>query len=242
MLVTRKLSALGPEELLAHLREAELDEPEILEVLRNPYCTLEIALTVGDSRRWTTSHVVRELLVGFRGFPFARAMNLLPTLPWTSLLQLAQAPSTPPVVKRQAEKKLLDRLVRMTLGEKTALARRAHRPLFQRLIATADEQVLTALLDNPRLVEVDVLVMVNTASAPRQFYFTLGRHHRWGLSYGVRLSLATCPRTPLPLALSAMVQLNPGDLRRIAEQPDVPERVQLAAQALCARRGIERGK
>jgi hypothetical protein len=240
--VTRKLSALGSEQLLAHLREAELDEPEVLEVLRNPYCTLEIALTVADSRRWTTSHVVRELLVGFRGFPFARAMSLLPTLPWTSLLQLAQAPRTPPVVQRQAEKQLLDRLTRMTRGEKIALARRAHRPLFPRLIATADEQVLTAMLDNPRLVEVDVLVMVNTASAPPQFFFTVGRHHRWGLSYGVRLSLAACPRTPLPLALSAMVQLNPGDLRRIGEQPDVPERIHQAALALYARRETERRK
>jgi len=238
--VSRKLSSLGPDELLREVHSAELDEVEVLEVLRNPYCSVEIALLVAQRPKWTTSHGVRELLVGFRGFPFADAMNLLPTLPWTSLLQLAQAPKTPPVVRRQAERKLLDRLAKMALGEKVALARRAHRPLFASLIATGDLPVLVALLDNPRLVENDMLVLVNTRDLQPQFFQAIVRHHRWGGSYGVRRAVAECPRTPYPLALSALVQLNPCDLRSIVDRGDLPERLRAAAQALLLRKGLER--
>ncbi len=236
--MVRKLSSLGPEELLAAVHGGELDELQVLEVLRNPHCTLEIAVQIADSPHWTGSHGVRELLVGHRGFPLARAMSLLPTLPWTSLLQLAQVPRTPPVVRRQAEKKLLDRLTKMTLGEKIALARRAHRPLLQSLMTTSDEQVLSALLDNPRVVENDVILMVNTSPAPPEFYFTLGRHHRWSLAYGVRLALAECARAPLPLVLSAMVQLNSMDLCRLADRRDLPERIRGAAETLWHRRRL----
>ena len=94
------------------------------------------------------------------------------------------------------------------------------------------------MLDNPRVVEVDVLLIVNTAQASPEFFLALGRHHRWSQSYRVRLALAECPRAPFPLALSAMVQLNPTDLRRLAERRDLPERTREAAETLFQRRGL----
>ncbi len=75
-------------------------------------------------------HGVRELLAGFPGFNFCRALDLLATLPWVSLLTISQAPKTPPVVRRHAERKLVSQMLTMALGEKIALARRAHRALF----------------------------------------------------------------------------------------------------------------
>jgi len=218
--------------LLELVRERPLDECEALEVLRNPFCTVEVAELVADSRQLLSSHVVREKLSGFRGFPFARAMDLLATLPWTSLLALAQHPPTPPVVRRQAEKKLLYHMPKMTLGEKVALARKVHRPLLKNLIAIADGQVLAALLDNPRMAETDILLVLNTVAAPREFYGVLARHHKWGQYYGVRRALAEASGTPLPLALSALVQLRDTDLREIAESATTPERVREAARAL----------
>ena len=129
------ISTLNSDQLLDRVRRHDLDEPAILEVLRNPYCTVEIAELIAESRLWTTSYKVRERLAGTPGIPFARAANLLGTLPWLSLLLVAQEPATAPMVRRHAEKKLLEKIGKMTLGEKVALARRAHRPLFSKLIA-----------------------------------------------------------------------------------------------------------
>ena len=120
----------------------------------------------------------------------------------------------------------------MTLGEKVALSRRAHRPLLPQMIAQGEEEVLEALLDNPRLVENDLLVLLRSRDLPEAFVRSLARHHRWGTHYRVRRAIAESPAAPLPVALSALVSLRPGDLVRFARRRDLPDKVREAAQAL----------
>lgn len=227
-----RVADMNSEDLLALVGAGELREQDALDALRNPYCTAEVAEAIANRRELLVSHTVRELLSGFRGFGFSRAMDLIATLPWTSLLALAQNPRTPPVVRRHAEKKLISSIATMSLGEKVALARRVHRPLLRPLIATADGHVLTALLSNQRLSENDVLLILNTVEASPDFYLEVARHHRWGHCYAVRLSLARCPHVPLPMALAALVQLRSSDLAAVATRPDVREPVRSAAAAL----------
>jgi hypothetical protein len=234
--MAQRLSELGSRELLDRVANDELGEGEVLEVLRNPHCTIEIAERIVNTPGWLTSHVVRERLAAFRGMPLSRSLNLLQTLPWLSLLHLAQLPQTPPMIRRQAERRLLARITTMTLGEKVAVARRAHRPLFRRLIANGDESVLVALLDNPRLVETDVLVIINTGSPSAGFFTTVARHSRWGERYPVRQALAECPHAPLAVALAALVQLKVTDIARAARKPDLTEKVRAAAWALVEKR------
>jgi hypothetical protein len=219
-------------ELLAFIRAGRLDEQTAVEALRNPFCSAEAAVLIADRRDLLASHTVRELLSGFRDIPFARAMDLIATLPWTSLLALAQNPRTPPVVRRHSEKKLTAVLESMALGEKVALARRVHRPLLRNLLPRGDPHVLEALLDNQRITEDDVLLMINTAPAPPEFYGQVARHPRWGQYYGIRRALAVCPRAPVTVALAALVQLRSKDIRDIATRPDVPDPVRDAAAQL----------
>jgi hypothetical protein len=223
---------MDAEQLLVWARGAGFQEQDVLDALRNPYCTVEVAEIIANRPELLGAHGVRELLASFRGFSFARAVDLIATLHWPSLLALAQSPRTPPTVGRHAEKKLIAVLARMSLGEKVALARRVHRPLFRPLIESGDRQVLVALLDNPRLSENDVLLILNTVEAPPPFYGELARHHRWGQSYVLRAALVRCRHAPLPVALSALGQLRSSDLEAVAGRPDVPEPVRVAAVAL----------
>jgi hypothetical protein len=233
--MSRSISELSSEELMALVRGGELDDLRVLEVLRSPFCTPQIAEVVASDRGLLGAQSVREKLAGFPGFTFARAMDLLSSLPWTSLMALAQTPRTPPVVRRQAERKLIFQIPSMSLGEKIAMARRAHRALFPALTGGCDEKILTALLDNPRMVENDVVVMVNTGEPPVEFYGIVARHQKWGQYYGVRRALVECPRTPLPLALSIMVQLPRSDQKRIATRESLSEPIREAAAGLVAR-------
>ena len=136
------ISRLDSQQLMRFVEHHDLDELEVLQVLRSPFCTAQIAERIASDPRLLDAYAVREKLAGFPGFTFGRALDLLSTLPWTSLLSLAQSPRTPPVVRRQAERKLLGLLVSMSLGEKIALARRAHRALFRVLIGTGDGHAL----------------------------------------------------------------------------------------------------
>ncbi len=230
-----RIGDLGPRELLELVEAGELDEVQVLEVLRNPHCSVEIARRVAANRSWLSSHLVRERLAAFRGMPVGTVMNLLPTLPWLSLLHVAQEPRTPPVVRRHAERHLLGRLQRMTLGEQIALARLAHRPLFRHILELPDPRVQEALLDNPRTVENDVLLAVARAEGGSPLFGVIVRHRRWGASYEVKRAIARSEAAPLPLALSSLVHLRGPDLESIARSAACPERVREAARALLAR-------
>ncbi len=230
-----RIADLASDELMALARAGNLDDFQVLEVLRSPFCTPQIAELFASSRDHLGRRSVREKLAGFPGLSNAQAINLLGSLPWSSLLAVAQTPKTPPLVRRQAERKLIHHLPTMSLGEKIAMSRRAHRALFPALIRGHDEKILTALLDNPRLVENDLVVLINTGRPPLEFISAVARHHRWGMSYGVRRVIVECPHSPLPLALSILVQLPRSDQKRIAQRENVAARVRSAAAALCAR-------
>jgi hypothetical protein len=162
-------------------------------------------------------------------------MDFLGTLPWNSLIALAQAPKTPPVVRRQAERRVLTQFINMALGEKVALARRAHRAIFGALITSGDSKVLSALLNNQRLVENDILVMLNTSEPPPEFFAALARHHKWGQYFHVRRALVECPHTPYPLALSILVQLPTAELKGALTRPEIPEKIRSAISSLLER-------
>lgn len=231
----RHISELGSDELLALVRGGTLDDFQVLDVLRSPFCTAQIAEEVASKREHLGTQAIRERLAGFPGLSNAQAMNLLGSLPWAALIAVAQTPKTPALVRRQAERKLILQIPTMSLGEKVAMARRAHRALFPALIAGCDDKILTALLDNPRLVENDLVVLINTGDPPVEFISVVARHQRWGKNYGIRKAIVECPKSPLPLALSVLVQLPKSDQKRIADRDNIPDRVRSAAAALWAR-------
>ena len=230
-----RIAELNTEGLLRLVRQQDLDDHEVLEVLRIPFCTVQVAEAVLERRSLLGSHVVRERLAQFPGIPVAAAMSLLATVPWLSLLHTAQQARTPPVVRRHAERKLLQLLGRLSLGEAVAMSRMAHRPLIRSLGAASRIEVQIALLDNPHLVENDVLVMISRADTPRAVVVAILRHRRWGLCYPVRLGCAVHQNTPVPLALSTLVQLKQTDLRGISRRPDVSPQVRAAAVSLLNR-------
>jgi hypothetical protein len=142
------------------------------------------------------------------------------------------------MIRRSAERKLLTLISAMTLGEKIALARRAHRPIFGALMSAGEPQVFSAILDNPRLTENDILVILNTTRCPTAFFTELARHHRWGHYLGIRRGLVRCRLTPLPIVLSLIVQLPSLTLRNILEDPALRDEVREAITALLDREAI----
>lgn len=228
---------MGPEELHRVAENEDLDDGQAVEVLRNPHCSPEVAERVASHRRLMGSDRIRRLVCSIRGMSTPRVADLVATLPWLGLLQLAQEPKTPPMVRKMAEKRLLLKLPRLTLGEKIGLARRAHRALYGPLVATGDPQVVIALLENPRLAETDVVSLLN-ANEPQPVVFSaVLRNPRWAPRRGIRMAMARNRSTPLPVALSALAELGPGELRGLAQDPRVPERVKEGVVRLLRKRG-----
>ncbi|MCD4750929.1 MAG: hypothetical protein K8R59_16265 [Thermoanaerobaculales bacterium] len=232
-----RLSDMGPTELLDFVQRETILEGQATEILRNPYCTAEIAEMVAQTPGLLSSHRICALVCTVEGMPLSRVVDLMVILPWGPLMQLTQAPRTPPAVRRLAERRLLHRLPKMTLGEKIALARRAHRALFPHLIGAGDEEVFLALLDNPRLTEADLVSLLNTRPPTPGVVTALLRNSRWSCRRGIMVALARCPGAPLPLVLSALAQLPRRDLQELARDPRVSNQVREQVKRLVQRRG-----
>ncbi len=230
------LREMNTEQLLRFLGCEEIDQKQAITILRNPFCTAKVAGKLMECHRGLSAHRVRELLCQVRGMPTPTLINLISTLPWLSLLHLAQEARTPPVIRRRAERRLLRRIARLTLGERIALARRSHRELFAPLFESGDEKIIEALLENPRMTESDLASAMLRIQLPPAFYSALIRHPKWTCRRDLRKVLARNPETPLPLALSALAELGIHELAEIRGDHNAPVEVRDAAARLILRR------
>lgn len=231
-----RIASMGPEELLEVAEFEGLDDAQAIEILRNPHCSPEIAARVADHRRLLGSDRIRSLICSVRGMPTPRVADLVATLPWLVLLQLSQDAKTPPMVRRMAERRLLLKLPKLTLGERIGLARRAHRALYGPLVSCGDSQVVVALLENPRLTEDDIVHLLNAHEPHPVIFISVLRSSRWAPRRGVRIAMARNQSTPLPVALSAVAELGPGELKGLAEDPRLPAGVRNGVLALLRKR------
>jgi hypothetical protein len=123
------------------------------------------------------------------------------------------------------------------------------------LLHESDETILLALLENPNLHEPHICLLLERLDLPARVLSAVAEEGKWTSSEGVRLRLASHPRTPKRFAVAVVRQLflfdlvrvsllpsAPGDIRRVAEEailrrvPHIP----LGEKLTLARRGPAR--
>jgi hypothetical protein len=105
----------------------------------------------------------------------------------------------------------------MTLGARKSAARTRDRELISNLINDPNLQVVEVVLDNPNLVESDVLIMASKRPAQEAALRLIANHKRWSQPRRIRLAVALNPNAPLPLACRLCLDLRDSDLRQIKE-------------------------
>jgi hypothetical protein len=161
--------------------------------------------------------------------PRALALKLLPFLSWNDLAAVAGSPWVQGGVRARAEGLLGDMLPDMRLGERITLGKVATAPVLSRLLLDSEAQVVEAALQNPRLREEDLLVLMRDDAVAASLLEQVARSPRWSERYAVRLGLVLQPRTPLALALAQVSSLVRRDLLRVAETPGLRPILQAAA-------------
>ena len=121
-----------------------------------------------------------------------------------------------PVVRRFADQRLIERLPGLAVGEKATIARSASPHVLHVLRHDPTPRVIASLLDNPRLVEGDLLPLASGEAAPTPVLAVILGHRKWGSRYPVRLAVIRNPRAPLQLALQHLAMLKKADLRAVA--------------------------
>ena len=122
-----RLRECGEQEML-ELLQAEMDNLDaemVRTVLRNPYASARVVELILGDRRLLSSNEVQRALAKHAHTPEARALNLVPALYWRDLVELGGNSRVRPRVRLAADRRLAERLPKLGIGERIAIARKA---------------------------------------------------------------------------------------------------------------------
>lgn len=232
--LARGLREAGAEELAALLDErlAEVDEAAAGQLLRNPHAGAEAIARLASRRDLMAGYRLRRDIARHPRTPEALALRLVSGLYWQDLLALGRDTRVRPLVRRAADLQLGNRLGGFSLGEKTAIARRAGRGVVQLLRDDPSPRVIAALLENPRMTEGLLAPLVHREDARPEVLRVIADNPRWASRYGLRSALARNPRTPIAVAQRLLPMLKKVDLRAVAADPRLSRAVRRRAEAL----------
>lgn len=240
------MAAEEPSDLVRQLRNANaarlhellagrVDEFSLLHVRRlllNPFCTTEHIEVIARQRRLRSIYAVQAALSRHRKTPEAVVLGLIPRLFWRDLLAIHLDVSLRATVRKVAEGYLVKRLPRLAVGEKIAIARRAGSGVLDHLHQDPDLRVIQAMLENPRLTEPMVLLMITGRHARPRTLDLIAANGRWGRRYEIRLALCRHPMTPFRAVFEILPALKRGDLESLIEIEDLSSVVHRRAAEL----------
>ncbi len=225
---------LSSDELAERARELgpTLDLSSVRQILHSPFVDERTLLVLLEVPKLRALYEVRKLVVASPHAPVARALQWVPGLYRKDLQELTRDLRVPPVVRRSAERYLVERLPGMAVGERISLARLATGLVLNQLRHDPHPRVAMALLENPRLTEGVLLPMANSERTPPEVLRILASSPRWGNRYPIRVALSRNPSTPVEIALRILPGLKKNDRKAVADKLRLPAAVRKRAKVL----------
>jgi len=194
-------------------------EDEALAVLENPYLTPAICQNIAQTQRLTGFYSVRLQLVAHKQTPQAHAVKLIHYLYWNDLVRLSVDVKVSAPVRRAIDTILVNRVDKLTIGERITSAKRCSHALIKAFLFDPDPKVFEALLVNQRVREDDLLVLANSDRASPAQLQLLAADTKWSYRYAIRKALVMNPLTPRSAAASMLRFLSKRDLEMIHDHP-----------------------
>ncbi|MBI3933498.1 MAG: hypothetical protein HY316_02320 [Acidobacteria bacterium] len=124
-----------------------------------------------------------------------------------------------------------------SLREIIERARTAQGPQLENLLYHRSREVLEALLENPRLGEQHLMILVARKDLSREVVAVIAQNQEWMKSYPLKAAILRHPRTPRHLALRLLKFIYPFDLLEIAATPGIaPDLKRLLEDTLLSQR------
>src|SRR5581483_11526782 len=219
--MTNRIQSLNREDLAEFVHEnvRQFLEDQALAVLENPYVTPAICQQIAHTQRLTSFYSVRLRLVGHKQTPQAHAIKLVHYLYWSDLVRLSVDVKVPAPVRRAIDNQLVNRIDKLTLGERITCAKRCSPALIKILLFDPDPKVF-ALLINQRVREDDLLLVAGSDRASAAQLRLLAEDRKWSYRYSIRKALVMNPSTPRSTAASLLRFLSKRDRRMIHAHPE----------------------
>jgi hypothetical protein len=182
--------------------------------------------------RFSTSYKIQFGIVNCAKTPHTLAMRLLPQLFWNDLVRICENYRLFPPLRRNAENHLRDKVSGLTVGERKTLARTAPRSLIGLLKSESEPSVFTCLLQNPRLIEDDLVPLLSNEMTPVSILEAVAANRQWTNRYPVRLAIVRNDKTPLRLRLLFLSRIQKPDLQVLARTPHTAQIIRAAAERI----------
>jgi len=235
--LAQRLRTAATSELMSlvneHLRELTLKE--VRQLLLNPYTTAEVLEELAVGRHLLAVYEIRRAVARHHRTPEPVAIRLISGLYWRDLMEVSLDVKIRPTVRRMADKYLVQRLGRLTIGEKVTLARRAGPAVLSQLTQDKNARVIEALLQSSRLTEEVLVRFAGQCDSPRLLEL-LARHPSWGLRHEIRFALARNKASPFRVILDILPRLAAKELETVASDEAHSSVVRHRAEDLLASR------
>lgn len=127
---------------------------------------------------------------------------------------------------------LFQRILKMTVPAKIELALKGNKEARGLLIRDSNKIVQMAVIDSPKLTEVEVESIARMRNIPDEILRKMARNQEWLKKYSILKALATNPKTPPGVAVALVRQLLDFDLRILLKDKGVSEVVRREAKKI----------
>jgi hypothetical protein len=209
------LTLLGSanEEVLRELvQDSILDETHVCLLLERKELSNALLELIAKQKTLLASYRVRRALTAHPHTPRGLAMRLLRELHLMDLVQMSLSPSCPQHLRVLADERILAQLPQLPLAQRMMLARRASARVAGGLLAQGPDPVSRLALNNPFLVEAQVLKALSREGLPARIVALIAKHEKWATCGNVRVALLRHPRVPLDIAAEFLPDLTRHDL------------------------------
>jgi len=148
------------------------------------------------------------------------------------LLQMGQASLQSQAIKDKKEEErltVLQKIARLTAGQKTILALKGTREERVVLVRDPNRRVATMVLKSPKLGNQEVESISNMRNVCEEVLRGIAESREWKRKYPIVHSLVKNPKTPVGVAVDLVYKLNNIDLNKLKNNLDISEAVRKKA-------------
>jgi hypothetical protein len=212
----------SPEVLAEAVSDPALSEDLALVLLKHSDLPTHVLDRLSRNSGVTKSRKVKLALVEHPRTPRHISIPMVRHLFTFDLMRVALTPVVPADIKMAAEESLINRLERLSQGERLSLAHRASGRIAAALLLDPESRVIHAALENSRLTESAVIKALMRRDAPQAFVRAVCHHSKWAPRREIRIALLRNEKTPLSRALEFSRSLPPVLVREILHGSHLP--------------------
>lgn len=137
---------------------------------------------------------------------------------------------------------LYQQILTMSVPAKIELALKGNKEARGLLIRDSNKVVQEAVLDSPKLTDVEIDGFVRMRNLPEDLFRKIERNHEWMKRYSVLKGFLTNPKVPAGLSLKYLPRLTDLDLKLLAKDRNVSELLRREARKVYDARHTQKSK